>query len=89
MPAAAFPADAHYVALGHLHRRQTAAGALPGATTAGAPLAVDFGEQDNTPVVCLVEAAPDHAGRVTDVPITAGRRLRRCAARVAELVGAR
>ena len=24
----------------------------------GAPLAVDFGEQENTPVVCVVEAAP-------------------------------
>jgi len=37
---------------------------------------VDFGEQDNTSVVCVVEARPSVPARVTDVPITSGRRLR-------------
>lgn len=84
VPAAAFPADAHYVALGHLHRRQT----LPAAALVvycGAPLPVDFGEQDNRPVVCVVEAAPGVPARVTDVPITCGRRLRTVRGTVAEL----
>ena len=84
VPATAFPATAHYVALGHLHRRQT----LPAPTQvvySGAPLAVDFGEQDNTPVVCLVEATPTTPARVTDVPITAARRLRTATGTVAEL----
>jgi exonuclease SbcD len=84
VPAAAFPADAHYVALGHLHRRQTLPAAAP-VVYCGAPLPVDFGEQDNTPVVCVVEAAPGVPARVTDVPITSGRRLRTVRGTVAEL----
>ncbi|WP_214368334.1 exonuclease SbcCD subunit D [Pseudonocardia sp. H11422] len=75
VPAAIFPVDAHYTALGHLHRRQRIEAASP-VHYSGAPLAVDFGEQENTPVVCLVEAAPGTPAQVTDVPITAGRRLR-------------
>jgi exonuclease SbcD len=51
----------------------------------GAPLAVDFGEQHNTGVVCLVEAAPGTPAKVTDIPITAGRRLRTVRGTVAEL----
>ena len=42
----------------------------------GSPIAVDFGEQDNTSVVCLVEARPSVPARVTDIPVTSGRRLR-------------
>ena len=51
----------------------------------GAPLAVDFGEQDNTSVVCLVEAAPGTPARVTDLPVTSGRRLRTVHGTLAEL----
>jgi DNA repair protein SbcD/Mre11 len=75
VPAAIFPVDAHHVALGHLHRRQRMEAASP-VHYSGAPLAVDFGEQENTPVVCLVEATPTTPARVTDIPITVGRRLR-------------
>jgi DNA repair protein SbcD/Mre11 len=75
VPAAIFPVSAHYVALGHLHRRQTLQTHTP-VSYSGSPLAVDFGEQDNTSVVCLIEAAPGIPARVTDVPISSGRRLR-------------
>lgn len=75
VPAAIFPVEAHYVALGHLHRRQSLAAQAP-VHYSGAPLAVDFGEQDNTSVVCLVEATPGTPARVTDIPVTSGRRLR-------------
>jgi exonuclease SbcD len=84
VPASAFPIGAHYVALGHLHRRQRLPAACP-VHYCGAPLAVDFGEQDNTPVVCLVEATPSTPARVTDIPIRAGRRLRTVRGTVAEL----
>ena len=84
VPAGIFPVDAHYVALGHLHRRQTVAASCP-VHYSGAPLAVDFGEQENTPVVCVVEAAPGTPAVVTDVPIQAGRRLRTLRGTVAEL----
>jgi exonuclease SbcD len=46
---------------------------------------VDFGEQDNTSVVCLVEAAPGIPARVTDIPVTSGRRLRTVHGTLAEL----
>jgi exonuclease SbcD len=88
VPAAVFPADAHYVALGHLHRRQALAAPVP-VHYSGAPLAVDFGEQDNTNVVLLVEATPTTPARVTDISITAGRRLRTLHGTVAELAAVR
>jgi exonuclease SbcD len=84
VPATIFPVEAHYVALGHLHRRQRMEAPCP-VHYCGAPLAVDFGEQENTPVVCLVQAAPGSPAQVTDIPITAGRRLRTLRGTVAEL----
>ena len=81
-----FPPEAHYVALGHLHRRQSLPAPCP-VHYSGAPLAVDFGEQDNTPVVCLVEASPGLPAKVMDIPITGGRRLRTLRGSVAELAG--
>jgi len=84
VPASIFPPEAHYVALGHLHRRQALPAPCP-VHYCGAPLAVDFGEQDNTSVVCLVEAAPGLPAKVTDIPITTGRRLRTLRGSVAEL----
>ncbi|MGH3832861.1 MAG: exonuclease SbcCD subunit D [Pseudonocardiaceae bacterium] len=84
VPATVFPPDAHYVALGHLHRRQTMAAPCP-VHYCGAPLAVDFGEQEYEPVVCLVDATPTTPARVTDVPITAARRLRTLRGTVDEL----
>jgi len=88
VPAAVFPPDAHYVALGHLHRRQSPAAPVP-VHYSGAPLAVDFGEQDNTSVVLLVEATPTTPARVTEIPIAAGRRLRTLHGTVDELAGMR
>ena len=79
VPAGIFPVDAHYVALGHLHRRQTVAASCP-VHYSGAPLAVDFGEQENTPVVCVVDAAPGTPAAVTDVPIRPDGGCAPCAA---------
>ncbi|MDT7606777.1 MAG: repair protein SbcD/Mre11 [Pseudonocardiales bacterium] len=84
VPASIFPPEAHYVALGHLHRRQALPAPCP-VHYCGAPLAVDFGEQDNTSVLCLVEASPGLPAKVTDIPLTAGRRLRTLRGTVAEL----
>jgi exonuclease SbcD len=84
VPATIFPVSAHYVALGHLHRRQVLPAHAP-VHYSGSPLAVDFGEQDNTNVVCLAEAAPGIPARVTDIRITSGRRLRTVRGTLAEL----
>jgi exonuclease SbcD len=70
VPASIFPPEAHYVALGHLHRRQALPAPCP-VHYCGAPLAVDFGEQDNTSVLCLVEASPGLPAKVTDNPLAA------------------
>ena len=84
VPASIFPIEAHYVALGHLHRRQRMEAPCP-VHYSGAPLAIDFGEQENTPVVCLVDATPGTPARITEIPVTSGRRLRTLRGTVAEL----
>jgi exonuclease SbcD len=84
VPASAFPADAHYVALGHLHRRQSLPAPCP-VHYSGSPLRIDFGEVDSSPVVLLVEAAPGVPARVTDVPVASARRLRTVRGTLAEL----
>jgi len=73
--AAAFPAHAHYVACGHVHRTQQIGGAAP-IWYSGSPLHVDFGEGENEPAVLLVEMTPSTPARVRPVPVKGGRRLR-------------
>ncbi|HST48713.1 exonuclease SbcCD subunit D [Jatrophihabitans sp.] len=75
VPATVFGAEPHYVALGHLHRRQSLPAPCP-VHYCGAPIAVDFGEQDNTSMVLLVEVSPTTPAEVTEIPLTRGRRLR-------------
>jgi DNA repair protein SbcD/Mre11 len=84
VPAAAFPAQAHYVALGHLHRRQAMPAPCP-VHYSGSPLAVDFGEADNAPVVLVVEAGVGTPAAVTEVPVTSARALRIVSGTLAEL----
>ncbi|MCE5292739.1 MAG: exonuclease SbcCD subunit D [Nocardiaceae bacterium] len=84
VPATAFGSEPHYVALGHLHRRQSLPAACP-VHYSGSPIAVDFGEQENDNVVLLVEASPSAPASTTDVPITTGRKLRTVHGTIAEL----
>ncbi len=75
LPASMFPATAHYVALGHLHRQQEIPGPCP-IFYSGSPLAIDFGEEANEPAVLVVTAAPGIRADARPVPVTGGRRLR-------------
>src|SRR4051812_39666331 len=75
VPATVFPRNAHYVALGHLHRAQQVIAPCP-TRYSGSPLAVDFGEEENVPSVAIVDVAADRAARVRDVPVSAARALR-------------
>lgn len=84
VPATAFPASLHYVALGHLHRAQEIPGACP-IRYAGSPLQLDFGEAQDDKVVLLVEAHADRPARVDAVPLRSGRRLRTLRLRLSEL----
>jgi DNA repair protein SbcD/Mre11 len=74
VPAAVFPGHLSYVALGHLHRQQRVphAGAV---WYSGSPLQLDFGEVDDRKGVLLVDAEPGKPARVTEIPLTQGRRL--------------
>lgn len=72
---AAFPATAHYVALGHLHRAQRIPAAAP-VHYSGSPLQLDFGETADTKSVTIVDAAPGLPAQTRTVGLTAGRRLR-------------
>jgi DNA repair protein SbcD/Mre11 len=58
-----FPAQANYVALGHLHRTQRMPARAP-AWYAGSPIQVDFGEEHDDKHVLLVDAAPGVPARV-------------------------
>lgn len=87
VPATIFPAAAHYVALGHLHRAQTVPGPCP-AHYCGSPLAIDFGESENTPSVSVVEVTADTAAKIRDVPIESASPLRTLRGTLAELAAA-
>ncbi|MFN8040418.1 MAG: exonuclease subunit SbcD [Acidimicrobiales bacterium] len=80
----AFPATAHYVALGHLHRTQQVAGPCP-IWYPGSPLTMDFGEEADTKAVLVVDADPGRPARVETVALASGRRFRTVAGTVAEL----
>src|SRR5690606_37433504 len=69
VPAAVFPASTNYVALGHLHKAQKIEGPCP-IRYSGGPLAVDFGEEDHTPSVTLVDVTADTTARARQVPLT-------------------
>ena len=73
--AAAFPAHAHYVALGHVHRTQQVGGAAP-IWYPGSPIQVDFGDSDQSSVVLIVEATPNTPAQLREVAVTGGRNLR-------------
>ncbi|MEH0936465.1 exonuclease SbcCD subunit D [Micromonospora psammae] len=84
VPATVFPGNAHYVALGHLHRSQRVIGPCP-VRYSGSPLAVDFGEQENVPSVTLVEVTARTAAQVREVPVPAALPLRTVRGTLAQL----
>jgi exonuclease SbcD len=78
------PANAQYIALGHLHRPQELV--APSRTFySGSLLELDFGETEQEKRVLLVEAAPGKPATIESVPLRAGRRLRDVSGTLAEL----
>ena len=84
VPTTAFPVEAAYVALGHLHRPQALAGPCP-IHYCGSPLQLDFGEEGGPKQVNLVEAEPGIRAKVTALPLAAGRPLVTVTGTVADL----
>jgi exonuclease SbcD len=79
------PADAHYVALGHIHKPQRIDAAPSPTCYAGSPLQLDFGEADDQKSFVLVEAHPGRPAEITRIPYRSGTRLRRITATLDEL----
>ncbi|GII92765.1 exonuclease SbcCD subunit D [Sinosporangium siamense] len=71
----AFPVSTQYAALGHLHRRQQIPGPCP-IWYSGSPIAVDFGEENNTPGALLIDVEPDRPARVTEVMLARAVQLK-------------
>lgn len=72
VPATFLPSNAHYVALGHIHRQQRVITGAP-AWYSGSPLQLDFGEQPDIQGVLVFEAKPRlPIGEVRQVPLSAG-----------------
>ena len=84
VPSTVFPTNAHYVALGHLHRAQEIPGPCP-IRYCGSPMALDFGEAGQQKVALVVDASPGTPARVNEVQLTTGRRLRVMKGTLAEL----
>ena len=84
VPTAAFPAAANYVALGHLHRAQQMPGAAP-IWYSGSPIQVDFGEENDTKQVLVVDIPERGAAKVSPVALTRGAVLRTLRGTFAEL----
>jgi exonuclease SbcD len=82
--ATAFPARAHYVALGHLHRTQALPGGCP-IWYCGSPVQVDFGEEEDDKHVLIVEATPSTPATVRQLRLTSPRRLRTLRGTMTEL----
>ncbi len=74
VPGGAFPATFDYVALGHLHQPQMMRAIPTTGRYCGSPLALDFSGDGTNPSVTLVDLEGD-VTQVTEVPVTAGRRL--------------
>jgi exonuclease SbcD len=73
----AIPENAHYVALGHLHRPQQVKGCKAPAYYSGSPLAYSFSEADYSKAVYVVEAESGRAAEVREVILSSGKPLKK------------
>ena len=79
-----FPSNAHYIALGHLHRPQEIT--APSRTCyGGSILQLDFGEQDQRKRVITIDAHPRKPAKIESIELAAGRRLRDVTGTLAQL----
>ena len=70
-----FPAEAHAVLLGHIHKAQKMSGPCP-IHYCGSPLQLDFGDVQDTKQVLIVEATPGTPAAIEAVELSSGRKLK-------------
>ena len=79
------PSNAHYIALGHIHRPQKIDAPSP-AYYAGSPLQMDFGEAGDEKSFLLIDAKPGpKPARVSTIPYAGGKPLLKVRARIDEI----
>lgn len=81
----AVPANATYVALGHIHVPQAVSGALSPTRYAGSPLQLDFGEVGEAKSFVFIEASPGLPARHEVIAYEGGKALVDVNASLAEL----
>jgi exonuclease SbcD len=79
-----FPSNAHYVALGHIHKPQHVPAPSP-TYYAGSPLQLDFGERGEPKTFVSVEAVPGRPAQIRHVPYVGGTPLEQVEGTFAEL----
>ncbi len=72
-----FPANAQYIALGHLHRPQTVGKTSVPCRYAGSPLAYSFSELGYAKSVTLVDINPGRPAAISEINVSAGKPLAR------------
>ncbi|MGO9061420.1 MAG: exonuclease SbcCD subunit D [Candidatus Binataceae bacterium] len=81
----AFPANAHYVALGHIHKPQKIEASPSPAYYAGSPLQLDFGEIGEEKSFVFVDARPNQPAHIERMPYIGGRPLNEAQGTLEEL----
>jgi exonuclease SbcD len=79
------PSDAHYVALGHIHKPQRIEAAPSPTCYAGSPLQLDFGEAGEEKSFVVIDAHPGRPAQIQRIPYRGGVPLRRIRATLVEL----
>ncbi|MGI6586209.1 MAG: exonuclease SbcCD subunit D [Gracilibacteraceae bacterium] len=75
------PDNAHFIALGHLHRPQRVKSAPSPTYYSGSPLAYSFSETDYSKVVYIVDAVPGRESEIREVYLKSGKPLKQWKAR--------
>jgi DNA repair protein SbcD/Mre11 len=83
--AQALPANAHYIALGHIHRPQTLNAAPSPTEYAGSLMQLDFGEEGEEKSFVIVQAEPGRPARIERIRYEGAKPLRTIRAGLAEL----
>ena len=71
------PPNAHYVALGHLHRPQEIRNSPCPVFYSGSPLAYSFSEAEHSKAVYIIEAVPGEKAEIKPLYLNCGKPLRR------------
>jgi len=71
------PPNAHFIALGHLHRPQEIKSAPSPTFYSGSPLAYSFSEADYSKAVFVIDAVPGENAEITPIYLHCGKPLRR------------